>query len=30
MVTAEADGRLPDDYTDQQRWIGQIAKAKVA
>ena len=29
MVTAEAEGRLPDDYVDQQRWIGHIAKAKV-
>jgi epoxyqueuosine reductase len=30
MVTAEAEGRLPSDYVDQQRWIGHIAKAKVA
>jgi epoxyqueuosine reductase len=24
MVNAEADGRLPDDYIDQQRWIGEL------
>jgi hypothetical protein len=30
MVTAEANGRLPEEYIDQQRWIGHIAKAKVA
>ena len=29
MITAEAEGRLPDEYVDQQRWIGHIAKAKV-
>jgi predicted nucleic acid-binding Zn ribbon protein len=25
----EADGRLPDGYIDQQRWIGELPKAKV-
>jgi ferredoxin len=30
MVTAEAEARLPDDYVDQQRWIGHLVKAKVA
>jgi ferredoxin len=29
MVNAEADGRLPDDYIDQQRWIGKLPKARV-
>jgi hypothetical protein len=29
MITAEAEGHLPDEHTDQQRWIGHIAKAKV-
>jgi hypothetical protein len=29
MISAEAEGRLPDEYADQQRWIGHIAKAKV-
>ena len=29
MVNAESDGRLPDDYIDQQRCIGELPKAKV-
>jgi epoxyqueuosine reductase len=29
MVNAESDGRLPDAYIDQQRWIGELPKAKV-
>jgi epoxyqueuosine reductase len=28
MVAAEADGRLPDDYIGQQRWIGALPSAK--
>jgi epoxyqueuosine reductase len=28
MVAAEADGRLPDDYLVQQRWIGRLASPK--
>jgi epoxyqueuosine reductase len=29
MIAAEADGRVPDDYIQQQRWIGRLAsKAK--
>jgi hypothetical protein len=24
MMTAEAGGRLPDDYVSQQRWIGRL------
>jgi epoxyqueuosine reductase len=27
MITAEHEGRLPDDYLNQQRWIGALAKA---
>jgi epoxyqueuosine reductase len=26
MIAAEKEGRLPDDYFDQQRWIGLLAK----
>jgi epoxyqueuosine reductase len=29
MVNAEAGGRLPADYIDQQRWIGKLPNAKV-
>ena len=29
MVNAESDGCLPDAYIDQQRWIGELPKAKV-
>jgi epoxyqueuosine reductase len=29
MVRAEADGRLPDDYVSQQRWIGELPAPKV-
>jgi epoxyqueuosine reductase len=29
MVNAEGEGRLPDDYIDQQRWIGKLPKATV-
>ena len=29
MVNAEGEGRLPDDYIDQQRWIGKLPNATV-